>query len=92
MKTLNEEVFVLWADRVSDNLSHAIKKAKYKGKSNKNWNDQYKLNAKEGHGTVFFINASNVDEAKRKILMTTEKNKKDTNFYVISENIKELQK
>lgn len=85
---LNEDVFILWADRVSGNLAKAIKKAKYKGKGG-TWNDEYKTNAKEGHGTVFFVNAANVGEAKAKVAQATEKHKVDDNVYKLTEVINE---
>jgi hypothetical protein len=60
----DKPVFVLWADRVSDNYNKALKKAMYKGKSNKVWNREYVRNATLNYGTVFFIDANNVPEAK----------------------------
>ena len=78
---LAEDIFVLWADRVSGNLQKAIQKAKYKGKANPSWNEQYKINAKNGHGTVFFVRADDVADAKQKITQATEKNKVTDNVY-----------
>lgn len=83
LQKLNEapmDVFVLWANGVSDNLSKAIKKAKYIGKSGK-WNDAYKTNASNGHGTVFFVPAENVAQAKQIIQKATDKNRIGRNIY-----------
>lgn len=85
LNVLNEDVFVMWADRVTGDLNKAIKKAKYKGKGG-TWSSDFKTNAKEGHGTVFFVSADNVAEAKKKLLSFTEKNKVDDNVYRLSEN------
>ena len=82
---MNEDVFVLWADRVNDNLQMAVKKAKCKGKSNKDWNDQYKQNAKYGNGTVFFIDGDNVADAKSKLTLITTKHKTGDNMYRLTE-------
>jgi len=82
--SIKEDVFVLWADRVTDNLPKAIKKAKYKGKGGKAWDDQYKINAKSGSGSVFFVDATNVADAKQKIQNLTKK--KDDNVYIINES------
>jgi hypothetical protein len=60
----DKPIFVLWADRVTKDLPNAIKKAMYKGKSNKLWNMEYVTNAHKGYGTVFFIDANTVPEAK----------------------------
>jgi hypothetical protein len=79
---INEDVFVLWADRVNDNLPKAIKAAKYKGKGG-TWSKEYKTNAASGYGTVFFVEADNVDDAKQKVLTATDANKTDKNIYNI---------
>jgi len=82
---LNEDVFVLWADGVSGNLTKAVKKAKYKGKAGKSWDKEYRANANAGHGTVFFITANNVQDAKTKLLgaKPTETSK---NVYTVRES------
>lgn len=83
LQKLNEastDVFVLWSNRIVGNLPKAIQKAKYIGKSGI-WNDEYKKNAANGHGTVFFVAADNVKHAKELIKKTTEKNSIGTNVY-----------
>jgi excinuclease UvrABC helicase subunit UvrB len=80
-------VIILWADKVTDNLPKAIKKAKYKGKGGKAWDDQYEINAKEGSGTVFFVDAKNVADAKEKIQGLTKKN--NSNVYHVNERLTE---
>lgn len=79
---VSEDVFILWADRVSDNLPKAIKMAKYKGKAG-SWSKEYKQNASNGYGTVFFITASNVADAKEKLGMVKDDNKTQKNVYVL---------
>jgi hypothetical protein len=74
------DVFVLWANGVAGNLPKAIKKAKYIGKSGK-WNNEYKTNAAAGHGTVFFVAASDVKQAKEFIQKATENNSIGKNAY-----------
>ena len=86
IKRLNEETytddFVLWANGVVGNLNKAIKKAKYIGKAGKGWDGSYKTNAKNGHGTVFFVSANNVKQAKERLKdEISEKDKLDTNIY-----------
>jgi hypothetical protein len=82
--SIQENVIILWADKVTDNLPKAIKKAKYKGKGGKAWDDQYEINAKEGSGTVFFVDAKNVADAKEKIQGLTKKN--NSNVYHVNES------
>lgn len=79
---LNEDVFVLWADRVNDNLPKAIKAAKYKGKGG-TWSKEYRTNASAGYGTVFFVEADNLNDAKQKVLTVTNADKTDKNIYNI---------
>jgi hypothetical protein len=79
---VNEDVFVLWADRINDNLPKAKQRAKYKGKGGI-WSDSYKQNAKNGHGTVFFINASDVNDAKSKLNTISDGDKTDRNIYIL---------
>ncbi len=82
-KPLMENTIVLWANKVDNNLAKAIKKAKYIGKSSSDWDPQYKINAKNGHGTVFFVDAENVKSAKEKIQDVSDEHKEDTNIYIV---------
>lgn len=70
MKINESNIIILWADKVSGNFEKAIKKAKVKGKSG-NWDKEYIINAENGHGTVFFIEADNKADAMEKISKAT---------------------
>jgi hypothetical protein len=60
-------VTVLWADKIIDSFARASKKAKVIGRGGKNWDREYVTNANHSHGTVFFIDAENKEEALNKI-------------------------
>jgi hypothetical protein len=78
----DKPIFVLWADKVTKNFPNAIKKAMYKGKSNKIWNREYVINAHKGYGTVFFIDANNVSEAKAELVKALQHGSANNIFYV----------
>jgi hypothetical protein len=74
VKTDKENVYVepkpvtiLWADKIVDSFIRATKKAKVIGRGGKNWDKEYVTNANASHGTVFFIDAENKEEALSKI-------------------------
>jgi predicted alpha/beta superfamily hydrolase len=79
----------LWANKVTKNFSNAVKKAVYKCKSNKIWNKEYIINANEGYGTVFFIDANNVPEAKTELVKALQ-HSSVKNIYYFGINSKKM--
>jgi hypothetical protein len=85
----DKPIFVLWADKITKNFPNAIKKAMYKGKSNKLWNREYVTNAHKGYGTVFFIDANSVPEAKTELVKALQHGSAK-NIYYFGANSKNM--
>jgi hypothetical protein len=77
----DKPIFVLWAEKATKDFPSIIKKAMYKGKSNKLWNREYITNAHNGYGTVFFIDANNVPEAKSELIKALRHGSADNIYY-----------
>ena len=76
------DTFVLWANKITNNLPKAIQRAKYIGKGG-TWSSAYKTNAIDGRGTTFFVKANSVSEAKEKIQNLINSDKNESNIYYV---------